>query len=85
MARIVAADDDDGTQQFYSMELNSISSVSDSTLGQLLKNVSDTTTMTSCALSPSYSPSTTSLTTSLSVRNSPSATSSHVVKQRTPR
>lgn len=41
MPRIVAADDDDGTQQFYSMELNSISSVSDSTLGQLLKNVSD--------------------------------------------
>ncbi|CAF2094736.1 unnamed protein product [Brassica napus] len=41
MARIVAADDDDGTPQFYSMELNSISSVSDSTLGQLLKNVSD--------------------------------------------
>ncbi|CAN8317259.1 unnamed protein product [Cochlearia groenlandica] len=40
MARIVAADDDD-TSQFYSMELNSISSVSDSTLGQLLKNVSD--------------------------------------------
>ncbi|KAF8084889.1 hypothetical protein N665_0694s0018 [Sinapis alba] len=41
MARIVAAEDDDGMQQFYSMELNSISSVSDSTLGQLLKNVSD--------------------------------------------
>ncbi|CAH2058737.1 unnamed protein product [Thlaspi arvense] len=40
MARIVAADDDD-TPQFYSMELNSISSASDSTLGQLLKNVSD--------------------------------------------
>ncbi|XP_010509030.1 PREDICTED: ABC transporter G family member 1 [Camelina sativa] len=35
MARIVAADDDD------SMELNTISSVHDSTLGQLLKNVSD--------------------------------------------
>ncbi|ESQ52614.1 hypothetical protein EUTSA_v10016300mg [Eutrema salsugineum] len=40
MARIVAANDDD-TPHFYSMELNSISSVSDSTLGQLLKSVSD--------------------------------------------
>ncbi|KAL1191579.1 ABC transporter G family member 1 [Cardamine amara subsp. amara] len=36
MARIVAADDDD-TPPFYSMELNT----HDSTLGQLLKNVSD--------------------------------------------
>ncbi|EFH57908.1 abc transporter family protein [Arabidopsis lyrata subsp. lyrata] len=35
MARIVAANDDD------SMELNAISSLHDSTLGQLLKNVSD--------------------------------------------
>ncbi|KAG7569739.1 AAA+ ATPase domain [Arabidopsis thaliana x Arabidopsis arenosa] len=35
MARIVAANDDD------SMELNAISSMHDSTLGQLLKNVSD--------------------------------------------
>uniref|UniRef100_A0A1J3K3M3 ABC transporter G family member 1 n=2 Tax=Noccaea caerulescens TaxID=107243 RepID=A0A1J3K3M3_NOCCA len=38
MARIVAADD---SPPFYSTELNSITSVSDSTLGQLLKNVSD--------------------------------------------
>ncbi|CAA7051994.1 unnamed protein product [Microthlaspi erraticum] len=38
MARIVAADE---SPPFYSAELNSITSVSDSTLGQLLKNVSD--------------------------------------------